>query len=183
MGIRSLSLVVACLCCSAIAAGQTSVPAKTYDVADAYEIYSLLLPHEESYRFAKETLMIGEETVSNVEIVQGCLTPAAANKFKDAIADFNLAHREKRLLSRRFQIEKSYKLVSSDRIKALPDHPQSFVAYVVVSPVGFNHAKTRAIVYVRSSCGGLCGSASFHLLEKVHGSWKEVPGDICRVAS
>jgi hypothetical protein len=34
-----------------------------------------------------------------------------------------------------------------------------------------------------SSCGGLCGSWRFHLLEKVHGNWKEVPGDICQGAS
>jgi hypothetical protein len=166
-----------------MAAEHTSAALKAYDVADAYEIYSLLLPHEESYGFAKDTLMIGEETESSFEIVHGCLIPAAASKFKDAIVSYNRVHREKRLLLRRFRIEKSYRLVSSDVIKALPDHPQGSVAYVVMSPVGFNQGKTRAIVYMSSSCGSLCGSARFHLLEKVNDVWKEVPGDICPVAS
>jgi len=51
MAIRSL--VAACLCWSAIAAGQTSVAAKTDDVKEAYQIYSLLLSHEESFQFRK----------------------------------------------------------------------------------------------------------------------------------
>ena len=111
------------------------------------------------------------------------MTPEAWNKFKDAIAGFNRVQKKKWLLQRNFQIEKSYKLVSSDVIKALPDHPPSLAASVVMSAVGFNHEKTRAIVYMGSSCGGLCGSWRFHLLEKVHGNWKEVPGDMCRGAS
>jgi hypothetical protein len=180
---RIYSLLAACLCWSAIAAGQTSATATTYAVKDAYQIYSLLLPHEESYSFAKGTLNIQEETVSNVALAGACLTPEAWNKFKDAIAGFNRVQKKKWLLQRNFQIEKSYKLVSSDVIKALPDHPPSSAASVVMSAVGFNHEKTRAIVYMGSSCGGLCGSWRFHLLEKVHGNWKEVPGDMCRGAS
>ena len=86
---RIYSLVVACLCWSAIGAGQTSATATTYTVKDAYQIYSLLLPHEESYSFAKSTLSIQEETVSNVALAGACLTPEAWNKFKEAIADFN----------------------------------------------------------------------------------------------
>jgi RNA-directed DNA polymerase len=31
-----------------------------------------------------------------------------------------------------------------------------------MSPVGFNREKTQAIVFVESSCGGLCGSWQFH---------------------
>jgi hypothetical protein len=35
-----------------------------YDDPDAYQIYSLLIPHEESYEFGKGTIVIREETVS-----------------------------------------------------------------------------------------------------------------------
>jgi len=56
------------------------VAAKTYDVEDAYRIYSLLLPHEESYGFAKATLIIQEETVSKVVAAsEPCVTPEAGS--------------------------------------------------------------------------------------------------------
>ncbi len=191
MGIRSL--VAACFCWSAIAAGQTSVAAKTYDVEDAYRIYSLLLPHEESYGFAKATLIIQEETVSKVVAAsEPCVTPEAARRFKDAIADYNRLNRKQGLLKRQFQIEKSYEIVSSDTIGALfknggwdsfyKRYPDSG-GYIIMSAVGFNKEKTRAIVYTGSSCGGLCGSWSFHLLEKIDGNWKEVPGVSCSLVS
>ena len=106
-------------------------------------IYSLLLPQEESYRFAKDTLMIREETLPDIGVTEACLTSAVANKFKDAIAGFNRFHSKKWLLQRQFQIEKPYKIVSSGVIAALPDYPPSSAAYVEMSPVGFNHEKLR----------------------------------------
>jgi hypothetical protein len=186
------SLVAACLCCSAITAGQTFVAAKTYDVEDAYRIYNALLPHEESYGFAKGTLIIQEETVSNRVASEPCVTPEAASRFKDAIADYKSLNRKQLFLKRQFQIEKAYKVVSSDTIETLlkdggwdgfyKRYPDSG-GYIVMSAVGFNKEITRAIVYTGSSCGGLCGSWRFHLLEKMNGKWKEVPGISCSIAS
>src|SRR5438128_8516226 len=72
-------------------------------------IYSLLLPQEESYRFAKDTLMIREETLPDIGVTEACLTSAVANKFNDAIAGFNRFHSKKWLLQRQLQIEKPYK--------------------------------------------------------------------------
>jgi hypothetical protein len=39
--------------------------AQPYVESDAYQIYSLLLPQEESYGFAEGTLIIQEETVAS----------------------------------------------------------------------------------------------------------------------
>jgi hypothetical protein len=171
--------------CISTSVTQGSSTTEPYNLAAAYEIYSLLLPNEESYGFAKDTLMIQQETVSGSApaITGPCLTRAAANKFKDAIAGFNRVNRKKWILQPRFLIEKSYKLVGSDLIKSLPEYPSSSAAYVIMSPVGFNHEKTRAIVYIGSSCGGLCGSWRFHLLEKVNGNWKDAPGITCATYS
>jgi hypothetical protein len=186
------SLIAACLCCSAVAAAQTSVAAKTYDVEDAYRIYNVLLPHEESYSFAKGTLIIQEETVSNRAASETCVTAEAANRFKDAIADYKRLNRKQMLLKREFQIEKVYEVVSSDMIETLLNnggwdsfykrYPDSG-GYISMSAVGFNKEMTRAIVYTGSSCGGLCGSWRFHLVEKIDGKWKEVPGISCSMAS
>ena len=189
MGIHSL--VAAFLCWSVIAAGQAPVAAKAYDVEDAYQIYSLLLPNEESYGFAKGTLIIQEGTVSNPVSLQ-CVTPEAASRFKDAIADYKLLSSKQWLLQRRFQTAKPYEIVSSNDITvAFKDggwdgfykrYPDSG-GYIVMSAVGFNKEITRAIVYTGSSCGGLCGSWRFHLLEKIDGKWKEVPGVTCAMYS
>ena len=160
------------------AIAQESPAAQSYNDAGAYEIYSLLLPHEESYGFAKDALMVQENTVAK-DVSGACLTQADANRFRDTIAGYNRVYRKKWLLQRHLQFEKPYRIVSSKVISALPDHPQSTVSYVRMTPVGFNRAKTQAIVYVESSCGGLCGSWRFHLLEKVHGNWNEVPVATC----
>ena len=168
-------LFVAFLCWFVVALGRTSAAVTIYDDKDAYEVYSLLLPHEESYGVATATLMIQEQTKPYLSVGTD-LTREAWNKFKGAVADFNRLDKKNWLLQRRFQIEKSYKLISSDVIKTLPDQPQSAAALVFMSPVGFNRDKTRAIVYMGSQCGGLCGSARFHLLEKVRGKWMEVSG-------
>lgn len=164
------------------ALAQSPADAKPYDVAEAYKIYSLLLPHEESYGLAKDTLMVQENTVAE-DVSGACLTHADANRFRDAIAGYNRVYRKKWLLQRHLQVEKPYRIVSSEALSALPDHPQSAVSYVRMSPVGFNREKTQAIVYVESSCGGLCGSWRFHLLEKVDGNWHAVPVVTCIGAS
>jgi hypothetical protein len=188
MGIRSL--IVACLCCFPLRR-QTSDTAKTY-VEEAYKLYSLLLPQQESYRFAKGTLIIQEDTVTNEAASHPCLTPEAASRFKDAITDYMSRNRQPRLLKRQFQINKAYELVSSDTIEALFNqgswdsfflrYPDS-AGYITISAVGFNKDKTRAVLYMGNSCGGLCGSWGFHLLEKTDGKWKSSPGVTCFTAS
>ncbi len=190
MSIRSLLAVG--VCWSAIGAGQTPVAAKTYDIMDAYQIYSLLLPHEESYGFAKGTLIIQEETVQKRDKPEPCVAAGSASRFKDAIADYSRVNREQWRLQRHFQIEKPYELVSSETIDAVfkeggwggfhKRHPDSGGS-IIMSAVGFNKEKTLAIVYTGSSCGGLCGSWRFHLFEKVNNEWKEAPGITCSMVS
>jgi hypothetical protein len=117
-----------------------------YDVEDAYQIYSLLLPHEESYGFKKGTLIIQEETVSERVASLPCVTPDAARRFKDAIADYHRLNKEPGLLKRQFQIEKAYEVVNFDVIRALfkdggwdrfyKRYPLSG-GYVIMSAVGF----------------------------------------------
>ena len=149
-----------------------------YDNVDAFQIYSLLLPDEESYGFAEDALMIQENTIAP-DISGARLTPADANRFKNAIAGYNRDYKSKWLLQRQFQIAKPYRIVDAKVISALPDHPQGAVSYVRLSPVGFNREKTQAVVFVQSLCGGLCGSWRFHFLEKVHGKWNKVRVATC----
>jgi len=168
--------------------------AKPYDLDEAYQIYSLLLPREESYGFGKGTLVIQEDTVPHA-LESACFDVKSASRFKDALADYGSAQKRTWRLQRRFQIEKPYELVSSDAIN-LPfkekgmDGWQSFYkrhpdsgGFIILSAVGFNKTKTLGVVYTGSSCGGLCGLWRFHLLEKINGEWKEVPGVTCEMVS
>lgn len=157
-----------------------------YDEPDAYQIYSLLLPEEESYHFAKGALIIQEETASNAVVGGACLNPETAKKFKGAISDYERSRTKPFFLQRQFKIEKPYEIVNSKTIARLEasDQPRpKSGGHIFMSPVGFNRGKTLAIVYIGSICGGLCGRSEFHLLTKVNGPWKEVSGVTCVTVS
>jgi hypothetical protein len=149
------------------------------------QIYSLLLPHQESYEFAKGTLEIQAVTVSPPESASHCVTAEAATEFKDAIADHDRVNSQLWSLQPRFQIEQPYEMASSESIqklfkkglwKSFYERYPNAGGYIIKSAVGFNSGKTRAAVYMGSACGGLCGRWKIHLLEKIDGQWKSVPG-------
>jgi hypothetical protein len=173
---------------------QSSEPPSAYDDDDAYQIYSVLLPQEEAYEFAKGTLVVRQETQTEPtgDTPSKCLTPEAAKEFKDAIADFSVVNRKHWLIQRLFQIEKPYEIVNSDMIDLLFKQSgwEGFYArypnsggYIIMSAVGFNHDRTLAVVYTGSACGGLCGRWGLHLLRKVNGKWKSIPGVTCMTVS
>jgi hypothetical protein len=171
------------------ASAQESSAVKPYDLEEAYAVYSVLLPLEESSGFAKGTLVIQQDTVSE-RLSEECLTAEAANNYKDAIADYMRVNSETWLLQRKFQVTAPYELVRVETILTFfrkngggwdgfyKRYPKSG-GFVILSAVGFNKDKSKAIVYTGSSCGGLCGRWSFHLLEKVGGKWKETGGVAC----
>jgi len=186
--------VVIFMLCIFAAVAQESAPAKPYNVDEAYQIYSLLIPQEESSGFSKGTVIIQEETVSSKRASDACLTPEAADRFKEAIADFDRVNNKRWLLQRQFQFQMPYELVSSDTISlSFKDHGEGWdgfykrypgsAGYVILSAVGFDKAKSQAIVYTGSSCGNLCGAWSFHLLEKIGGKWQRAPGITCHTVS
>src|SRR5262245_8213084 len=63
----------------------TAVP---YEVPEAYEVYSALLPHERVYKRATDTLVIREDTDS-LMIGENCMTSEQSTKFKDAIGELD----------------------------------------------------------------------------------------------
>lgn len=163
------------------------VSAKPYEINEAYEIYSLLLPKAVPYGFRKGPLIIQQETVSeSPSYFYNWFDLKAQSKFKDALEDYLQVTKSAWLLQRNFRIEQPYELVSLDTI--FGEHKREegwkyfFERYpcsgglIEVSPVGFDKTKTLAVVYTGHGCGWLCGFWAFHLLEKVDGEWKEVPG-------
>lgn len=169
---RSLKPVLMVMALGAMAAIAQDIPAaQPYEDTDAYEIYALLLPKY-------DLLTIQENTVPAVLSVQGCLSRADADKFRGAVVGYYRIYEKRLLLQRRFRLPETYRIVDTKIISTLPE-----LRYFSLSPVGFNRARTQAIVFVQETCGGLCGSFRFHLLEKVRGKWKEVAVDTCPGAS
>lgn len=172
------------------ASSHDSFPPTEYDIDEAYQIYSVLIPHEEAYEFGKATAIVQEDTVSH-PLDAGCFEAKAAIRFNEAFDEYRELQKRTWLLQRRFQIDRPYELVRSDAIRQFfselgpagwKDFNQRYPnsgGFITVSPVGFNKAKTLAVVYTGSSCGGLCGRWTFHLLEKSKGGWKAVPGVTC----
>ena len=169
-----------------IAMSQETSAGQPYLEPDAYQIYSLLLPQEESFGFTKGTLVIQKETVASAAAADACLSPEVARRFKYAISNYERDRTKKWLLQRQFNIEKPYEIVDSKTIarEEASDQPRpKSGGHIFMSPVGFNREKTLAIVYTGSICGGLCGSAKFHLFQKVHGHWREAPAVTCVTAT
>jgi hypothetical protein len=155
----------------------------SYDEAEAYEVYSAILPSEWTWNEANaKTLVIGIET----EPYAMCIVPDKESEkiVGSAIADYKKKNERKWLLQRQFEITKAYEMISSDEINTIFNtegtegwktfyerHPDSG-GLIEFSAVGFNASKTVAVVYAGHSCGSLCGGGTFHILRKVDGKWK-----------
>jgi len=98
---------------SSMALAQHATAPEPYDVAEAYQVYNVLLPREEAAGSEKGTLVIQQETVPGTYPTEPCLTPEAASKFKDAVADYKQVNTKPWLLRRQFQTEEPYEVVSS----------------------------------------------------------------------
>jgi hypothetical protein len=177
---RTQFAVLTGLVCAMCINGATQQPIETesYEVDEAYQVYNVLLPDEESYELAKSMLVIQQDTVAMERPFGSCLTGEAEKKFKDAIADFARLNRKRWMLQRKFELAKPYEVVPERTIR-LSSKLRSSGFIVVFSAVGFNPTKTQAVVHTESSCPGLCGTSAYHFLEKVDDKWKTVFGWRC----
>jgi hypothetical protein len=147
---RTVKPVVIVIVLSVVTTIAQDIPAaQPYDDADAYEIYSLLLPNYESNAYEEAPLTIQENTVPAVlALGERCLSRADADRFRGAVVGYYRIYEKRLLLRRRFQLVEPYKIVDTKVISTLPDHP-----YFSLSPVGFNRARTQAIVRRRDVRG------------------------------
>lgn len=189
---RTLAMLLSAFSVSvvfAIPQDTTRSDVATYDDAEAYRVYSTILPEEFPWRQANvKTLVIRRETAPHAM----CIEPNKESKkiVGAAIADYKKKNEKKWLLGKQFDIAKPYEMISGDEIDTVfktgwttfyQRHPGSD-GWIELSAVGFNTSKTVAVVYTGQFCGSLCsGGGSFHILQKVSGKW--IPflkgGDLC----
>lgn len=163
-----------------------------YDDPGAYAVYSAALPLDSSYRDSKAVLIL--QSIPPKEWPIGSPRGAihGSSKFNRTFApicdSFEKANRENRSLEHHFLLPKPYSLVSQDEIDAAflrrpstsddgwsgfrTAFPESR-GYLILSGVGFNSARTLALVYIEHRCGSLCGAARYYILQKRKGHWVE----------
>ena len=169
-------------------------PTTPYDDAEAYEVYSAILPSEWQARAAKsKTLVILNAT----KAYKMCLIPEKESEelIGPAIADYVRLNEKPWLLQQQnFKQTPPPKLVSSEELKSLFERSKWAAFYrkyedsdglIELSAVGFNADKTVAVVYMGHSCGVLCGGGRFHVMQKKDGKWVQLEwlGESCEWAS
>jgi hypothetical protein len=158
-----------------------------YRDADAYEIYSLLLPNEWSWDAAR--LVIRETTTldSTLGTPDRCiqLQGEEKKKIQAAFEDFVRVNKSTWILTPLLKIAKPYDIVSVSELKTFSpgvshvneedvweQHHPGAAGYFEFSAVGFNGDRTLALVSISHYCGTLCAGGSFHLMEKKDGKWR-----------
>jgi hypothetical protein len=150
-----------------------------YEDAEAYKVYSALLPQSDlPLLILNDT--IGEKTcLSSVRAVD----KSAASAFDD-YEKVNLTSWK---LQDKFSLPKLPKLVSNDDIRTMDEEDRRTgrekpgssrtQPHFILSAVGFNADKTIAVVWIYYACGGLCGNGRLAVLRKADGAWKETKED------
>jgi len=193
MLLQIVSLLISSLLLFQNGATNKDAPLKSYEDAEAYEVYSAILPTEWPWRVANaKSLVIQSETKG----YKMCLLPEAESEeiIGPAISEYVKLNEKTWLLQERLNIEKPYKFITSDGLKIVFEHgdwekfgkqyPDSG-GWIELSAVGFNTDKTVAVVYMGHHCGMLCGGGGFHVLQKKDGKWEPLKwnGTSCSWAS
>jgi hypothetical protein len=163
------------------------VTTKSYDVHEAYKVYSAILP-----TIGQSPLVIGAET-RTPEI---CLQPLDAQSesvLRPAIDNYVELNALPGQLQKHFDINRHYDLLAEEELKATfrngmngspsmggwktfyERHPDS-EGLIELSAVGFNADKTIAVVFIGYHCGEECRGGEFRALEKKGGKWQLLTG-------
>lgn len=165
-------------------------PGEWIDDPDAYAVYGTLLPSEWQKHARAKTLLFREETARDLPC-EPAGKPLDTN-WKPVLDNFRTVNAHVMKVRTGFPIGLPYEVVPEVEFKALfqgqggieaidtgwtifsERYPDSGDSLVVVSAVGFDREKRRALVYMAHYCGSLCGGGAHHFLEKVDGAWREV---------
>lgn len=167
--------------------------------ADAYAIYSLLMPgklfqgnvNDNAGRWALAEKTITFEEMNPRIDPRGALKPPPGNEkaFHQAVHDFEISRDVSYTLQRHLRLDHPYSLLSPAQVRDLR-HAKSgldpasrtrdrYAAYPGVtffSAVYFSDDQKAALVYVNDWCGVLCSQGQWVYLEKVNGHWERKSG-------
>jgi hypothetical protein len=178
--------------------GQTQIREKDtpqpYNLAEAYQVYSAVLPDD--WNASQSTkLLIAQETTN----YDKCLRPDEKSEGNEppspAVADYLQVNHHSWLLQSNIQIKMPYELVPKAALEKLFQkndsdgwadfhkiYPQSS-GWIELSAVGFDPKRKTAAVYVSHNCGPLCGGGGVELLQKKNDKWQKTGSAGCHWAS
>ena len=157
--------------------------APTYIDQDSYQIYSALLEGEGHSLYVIRIEIDGYPDLARNDLgIEGDIEFML--KWGRVMDDYAKQNRTAKLLQRDFFLPKPYELIPESNIfpaehgqKGWDDYYQRYPTsggYYSFSAVGFNPARTRALVDMGHHCGMLCGYGGPHFFEKKNGKWHEV---------
>jgi hypothetical protein len=190
---KSNIFLVLCLSITALAQHPSAAPPVPTDrLADTYQIYSLLTPGEvlmdmdQGQPWAINNTTINEDDMNPRLAPDAMLNPPDDNPkaFKEAVRDYYQRRKQRYVLTRRFQLDRPYILLTPDdaaNLKASKISPdadsdlqakyQDYLGITYFSQVYFNTQQNAALVYILDWCGNLCSQATWVYLEKQNGVW------------
>jgi tetratricopeptide (TPR) repeat protein len=177
--------------------GESSGSGGTYDDAEAYQVYSAIIPiinpnpETRTWFIRIDTLPMGRgsfppEDPSNPAREEG--EQSREQRVADiALDDYGKMNAKTWLLQRNFTLPNPYRLVTPDEIEAMfPFNPEGVMEelWIGLSAVGFNADKTMAVVYMSHVCstGDGCADGKSFLLQKHNGKWEVLSGVECWIS-
>lgn len=155
---------------------------------EAYAVYASLIPQEWTVTAAHATrLVVQRETAT----YNRCLPSGGPleTDWRPVMQSFKDENARDRVVLPDRDLQYPYLVVPRSEILALfkaaatdpafgwrafyRRYPDSG-GYSQLSAVGFDAAKTRALVYISHHCGSLCGGGMHHFLQKTDGVWRPV---------
>ena len=185
-------LLFALLSSALVQAGPATTHAPLTD-PEAYAVIAAVISSESPATDARVKRLVIQNTTTTYNFGQ-CFPEGEPlrGEWKPVVDDYKQQNRSTWTLMAMFPLERPYDLVSKAEIMApfkaagiegwdlfYKEHPDSG-GYINVSAVGFDADKTRAMLYVGHSCGGLCGSGMYHFMEKVDRQWREAKLNISK---
>ena len=169
-----MALAFVFIACAVATTGLASTSeARPYQDAEAYRVYSAILPRFLSSFDEREMLFIRRGTVW---YSSKCLTPGPSVKkvFQPAMVDYKRVNRSRWQLERRFELERPYELVWEEDYENRSSKAE-FPYFIELSAVGFNPSKTIAVVYLTEYCrGSYCLSRNLIVLRKEGERWRDL---------
>jgi hypothetical protein len=178
--------------CGGTGSGEFRGTGEPYDVAEAYEVYSAIIPiispnpETHTWLIRIDTLPMGQGSLPAADHEEGeqSRDQRLANA---ALGDYSKVNAKRWRLQRNFTLRNPYRLVTLDEIKTMfpPNSIGHFEElWIELSAVGFNDDKTMAVVYMAHHCttSCCCGDGKSFLLKKRNGKWEVLSGLQCWIS-
>jgi hypothetical protein len=198
----AFALVTLCVSAQTARSGAAEVTKAEYDVLSTYISRSFVgeVAKERIDRSVSQIVIVNRTKSDQEDIdedmpwkkIERHLRKEAPSLHRETISSFREANLRQAALGFSFRLPVPYKLVSSPGIYSIfndgggwPEYNQRYPGsqgFLVLSRVGFSPDAKQAVFYARNTCGLLCATDAYVVMEKRHSGWTIVKEVIVRVS-